>query len=178
VELATANETLRRLAVLDGLTGIPNYRRFQEVLEAEWRRALRDHLSTSVLMIDIDFFKDFNDAYGHQAGDECLKKVARVLTESANRPGDIVSRYGGEEFAVMLVGTDHEGARLVAERIRAAIRGLAIPHSGSPEWALVTVSVGVASLVPDESKKAEELVAAADRALYRAKRAGRNRVEG
>jgi diguanylate cyclase (GGDEF)-like protein len=177
-ELAAANETLRRLAVLDGLTGIANYRRFQEVLEAEWRRALRDHLSTSALMIDIDFFKDFNDAYGHQAGDECLKKVARLLTESANRPGDIVSRYGGEEFAVMLVGTDPEGARLVAERIRAAIRGLAIPHSGSPEWGLVTVSVGVASLVPDESTAAEELLAAADRALYRAKRAGRDRVEG
>jgi diguanylate cyclase (GGDEF)-like protein len=176
-ELAAANETLRRLAVLDGLTGIANYRRFQEVLEAEWRRALRDHLSTSVLMIDIDFFKDFNDAYGHQAGDECLKKVARVLTESANRPGDLVSRYGGEEFAVMLVGTDPAGAHLVAERIRGSVLSLAIPHSGSPDWGQLTVSIGIASLVPEESKAAQELVAEADKALYRAKRAGRNRVE-
>jgi diguanylate cyclase (GGDEF)-like protein len=177
-ELAAANEVLRRLAVLDGLTGIANYRRFQEVLEAEWRRALRDKLSMSVLMIDIDFFKAFNDAYGHLAGDECLKKVAGMLTASANRPGDLVARYGGEEFAVMLVGTDHEGARFVAERIRAAAFDLAVPHGGSPEWGRVTISVGVATGVPEESKAAEELVALADRALYGAKRAGRNRVEG
>ena len=101
-----------------------------------------------------------------------------MLTASANRPGDLVARYGGEEFAVMLVGTDHEGARFVAERIRAAAFDLGVPHSGSPEWGRVTISVGVASGVPEESKTAEELVAVADRALYGAKRAGRNRVEG
>jgi diguanylate cyclase (GGDEF)-like protein len=177
-ELAAANEILRRLAVLDGLTGIANYRRFQEALEAEWRRALRGKLSVSVLMIDIDFFKDFNDAYGHLAGDDCLKKVAGVLTASASRPGDLVSRYGGEEFGVMLVDTDHDGAGVVAERMRSATFDLAIPHSGSAEWGRVTISVGVASLVPEESRAAEELVATADRALYRAKHAGRNRVEG
>jgi diguanylate cyclase (GGDEF)-like protein len=177
-ELAAANETLRRLAVLDGLTGIANYRRFQEVLEEEWRRALRGASPLSVLMIDIDFFKDFNDAYGHQAGDDCLKKVAGVLTESVSRPGDLVSRYGGEEFAVMLAGANAEGAGRVAEKIKAAVFALALPHSGAPAWGRVTISVGVGSLVPSESTRAEELVATADRALYRAKRAGRNRVEG
>jgi diguanylate cyclase (GGDEF)-like protein len=176
-ELFAANEALRRLAVLDGLTGIPNYRRFQEVFEAEWRRALRGALPLSVLMIDIDYFKDFNDAHGHQAGDECLKEVARALSESVSRPGDLVSRYGGEEFAVMLAGTDLEGARRVAEKVRAAVADLDVPKHAASEAGRVTISVGAASVVPSERKAPEELMAAADRALYKAKRAGRNRVE-
>jgi len=176
-ELYAANEALRRLAVLDGLTGIPNYRRFQEVFEAEWRRALRGALPVSALMIDIDFFKEFNDAHGHQAGDECLKEVARVLSESVNRPGDLVSRYGGEEFAVMLAGTDLEGARRVAEKVRAAVADLEVPKGADAKSGQVTISVGAASIVPSERKSAEELIAAADRALYKAKRGGRNRVE-
>ena len=124
-----------------------------------------------------DFFKDFNDTHGHQAGDECLKEVARVLSESVSRPGDLVSRYGGEEFAVMLAGTDLEGARRVAEKVRAAVADLDVPKSTTSESGRVTISVGAASVVPSERKAAEELMAAADRALYKAKRAGRNRVE-
>jgi diguanylate cyclase (GGDEF)-like protein len=152
--------------MLDGLTGIANRRRFDEALDVEWRRGVRSHAPLSLLMIDIDGFKHFNDAHGHQAGDDCLCRVGAILVESLNRAGDLVARYGGEEFAVLLPETDAEHARRVAEILRERVAAAAP----------VTVSVGVSTIVPDLSGAPFVLVSDADAALYEAKRSGRNRV--
>jgi diguanylate cyclase (GGDEF)-like protein len=174
--LEDANAKLERLSFLDGLTNIANRRRFDEYLQLEWRRAQRSGAPFSVALIDIDFFKSFNDTYGHEAGDEILKKVASALAATLNRPADLVARYGGEEFVVVLPGTDAAGAAGLAERLRATVAGLAVPHAKSAAAAQVTISVGVATIVPPRDVAAETLVEAADQALYRAKREGRNRV--
>jgi diguanylate cyclase (GGDEF)-like protein len=168
-----AQSELERLATYDGLTGIVNRRGFDTRLNSEWSRASREHTPLSLLMIDIDFFKLFNETYGIQQGDECLKKVAGCLSRAAFRPSDLIARYGGEEFAIVLPAIDEEGARVVAARVRDAVATLAIPHSGG-EGRIVTVSIGVAAVVPEDGKTPQDLIALADRALYQAKRIGRD----
>jgi len=174
--LEQANRALRRLSSQDGLTGIANRRQFDEVLDLEWRRAYRAESPLSLLMIDIDHFKAFNDAHGHQRGDDYLKGIAAALRDGMNRPGDIVARYGGEEFAVILPATDEGGALSCAERLRAAVLALEIPHDRPGAPLTATVSIGVATVLPREGTSSATLIAAADEALYRAKSEGRNRV--
>ncbi len=176
-DLERANQRLARLSSRDDLTGIANHRFFQEHLELEWRRARRDRRALALLMIDVDLFKALNDASGHLAGDDCLRRMAHTLQKCLRRPGDIVARYGGEEFAAVLPGADLEKGALLAERMRAAVEAMGIAHPASPVSRHVTVSVGVASVVPDRGQRPDRLIAAADRALYRAKERGRNRVE-
>jgi diguanylate cyclase (GGDEF)-like protein len=176
VQLEEANTKLQQLSEIDALTGIANRRRFEDTLTREWRRATRDQLPLSLVMIDIDYFKSYNDTYGHQLGDECLRRVATEIREAITRPGDLVARYGGEEFAAVLPSTPAKGAFAVAELLRLRVERIATRHQTSP-LGVVTISVGVASMTPGESFAKETLVAAADGALYAAKRAGRNRVE-
>jgi diguanylate cyclase (GGDEF)-like protein len=166
LHLGRAIETLHRISTLDGLTEVANRRHFDDTLVLEWRRAARNGQPMSLLMLDIDFFKPFNDKHGHQAGDEVLRRVAQVLRESVHRAADLVARYGGEEFIVLLPETGEEQARAIAELLRARIE----------ESGLVTASLGVATQVPARDGQPEELMKRADEALYAAKRAGRNRV--
>jgi diguanylate cyclase (GGDEF)-like protein len=173
-QLEIANEKLGQLATLDGLTNIANHRRFKEFLAQEWHRSQREQQPLSILLMDVDYFKLYNDAYGHQGGDGCLKKVAAVLSETIKRTTDLAARYGGEEFVVVLSNTDKEGAGVVAERIRAHVEELQIPHMASTINPYVTLSVGVASVIPDKEMEADDLIASADRALYHAKERGRN----
>jgi diguanylate cyclase (GGDEF)-like protein len=173
--LSSVNEALQDLAGRDGLTGLFNRRRLDEALALEWLRAKRERQPISVLMIDVDYFKGFNDTYGHQEGDQCLRRLAAVFRDATRRPADLVARYGGEEFLICLPATPLSGGFEVAGKIRAALGALAIPHAASPLH-VVTVSMGVASLVPQDGISAEQLVAAADAGLYRAKSAGRDRV--
>jgi len=175
-ELAGANETLEHLATEDALTAVANRRRFLTVLDDEWRRLKRSRSPIGLIMADVDCFKAFNDAYGHQAGDRALHAVAQALVTAASRPGDLVARYGGEEFAVILPETEIEGARSVAEAMRSAVEDLSIEHSHSTAAAVVTLSLGVASVIPTADLKPESLITVADQALYRAKETGRNRV--
>lgn len=176
-ELAEANAILQKLSSLDGLTGIPNRRRFDEGLKAEWQRAIRHSSSISLIMLDIDFFKLYNDTYGHQRGDDCLKQVAQTLVESVHRETDMVARYGGEEFTAILPETGFEGAFSVAETMRANVEQQNIAHENSKVSDHVTISVGVATWVPERDSQANELITLADQALYKAKEKGRNRVE-
>jgi diguanylate cyclase (GGDEF)-like protein len=175
-QLEDKNRLLERLSALDTLTGIANRRRFDDVLRQEWKRAARDNASLSLLFCDIDHFKRFNDTYGHQAGDDCLVRVAQAVEDALNRPADLAARYGGEEFVGLLVDTDSEGARLLAERVRGRVEALDIEHSSSDVAPVLTVSLGSASTVPTGSMRPEDLVDLADRALYAAKQGGRNRV--
>lgn len=174
--LEKANLRLRHLALVDDLTGLANRRQADSRLSSETARAGRDGTPLAMLMIDIDWFKAFNDTLGHPAGDDCLRRTAQAIAESARRPGDLCARWGGEEFAAVLPRTDLRGAREVAKRILRRVRALALPHPGSPMGRL-TVSVGAASLIPERgSTRPDDLVALADRALYRAKANGRNTV--
>lgn len=174
-KLDSANRELTRLSAVDGLTGIANRRQFDEALEREWRRCLRLRKPLSLVMCDVDLFKQYNDNYGHQAGDECLKAVAATLKERLRRPADIVARYGGEEFAAILPDTGLEGALRVAEIMRSGIQSLGISHEGSAAG-VVTVSLGVAAMQPQGAEGVSRLLGAADWALYEAKRLGRNGV--
>ncbi len=176
-QLEAANARLQSLATTDGLTGVVNRRGLDAALDAEWSRISRDATHLAVLLVDIDFFKAYNDRFGHQAGDDCLRRVARCLSATVRRPSDLVARYGGEEFAVILPGTDHFGAIDMAERLRAAVQAMALPHPDNP-GGIVTISVGAATLHASGSAATvpEELIALADKELYRAKQAGRNRV--
>ena len=174
-QLEDANRQLRVLAQEDGLTRLANRRRFDEALGAEYRRAMRVGSPLAVVMLDVDCFKAFNDTYGHPSGDTCLQALAGVLNGRCRRPADLPARYGGEEFVLLLPNTDAAGALGVAECVRAAVRGLAIPHAGS-EHGFATVSIGVAALTPGGPQRPAALVEAADAALYEAKRAGRNTV--
>lgn len=176
-QLEESNRELQRLSSLDGLTGIANRRQFDKIMEQEWQRALRNCAELSLIMIDIDYFKLFNDSYGHQAGDDCLRSVALALARIVHRPSDIVARYGGEEFAVILPETDTEGALRVAEKMREAVTRLNVRHEDSKVADKVTLSIGVSSMSPRGGDNPDILLAAADDALYRAKHAGRNRVE-
>ena len=174
--LQNANNELHSLAMTDGLTGLANRRRFDEMLDREWRRTARESGEISLLLLDIDHFKLFNDFYGHQSGDECLKEVGHALAKIARRSGDVCARYGGEEFAVILPSIDAMRAMPIAELMRAAVEAIEIKHEKVP-YGRVTVSVGVASIKPrDFGARIGDLVGAADRALYDAKRGGRNRT--
>ena len=179
-QLEAANAELAHLASSDGLTGLANRRQFETVLDRECRRAAREAVPLSLLLLDVDAFKSYNDCYGHQAGDRCLQAVAASLGGLARRPADLAARYGGEELVLLLPGVPEAGAALVAERVRAAIEALSLRHEGnSRAGGVVTVSVGSATIFPsyeDPRTDGPELVAAADRALYEAKRLGRNRV--
>lgn len=159
----------------DGLTGIANRRRFEGALELEWRRARRNQSSIALIMADLDAFKDYNDSLGHQAGDDCLRQVAAALSEQVSRPTDLVARYGGEEFVVILPDTDLASAQHVAEQMRLAVAGLAIAHPKARVGASVTISLGVAAMVPMGEQQPNELIECADRLLYLAKRAGGDR---
>ncbi|WP_366555063.1 diguanylate cyclase [Aquibaculum sediminis] len=175
--LRLANQELADLASTDGLTGLANRRIFQERLRSEWARALREEAPLSLVMLDIDYFKRYNDHYGHPAGDQCLATVAQAIDGIAKRPADLAARTGGEEFAVILPATDLQGAEAIAEQLRQRITGLQLPHSLNPEG-VVTVSLGVATTRPHSSdaETRHRLVLAADVALYDAKNSGRNRV--
>ncbi len=176
-QLGQANRRLRVLAWQDGLTGVANRRRFDEALGQEYRRALRQNGSLALVMLDVDHFKRFNDAYGHLGGDSCLQRIAAALVAQARRPADLPARYGGEEFAVLLPDTDIVGAHAFADGLQAALADLAIPHEGNPAGR-VSVSIGIACTTPEGGDSGPaELIEAADAALYRAKAAGRNRVE-
>jgi len=171
------NVKLRDISFIDGLTGVANRLRFEEFFRKEWRRARRMKRPISVLMLDIDFFKNYNDLLGHLEGDECLKKVAGAIQKHIRSDVDLIARYGGEEFVVVLPETDLKRALKVAERIRGDVEDLRIAHPGSKVSGFVTVSIGVASLVPMDNLKKEVLLNMADKALYLAKSMGRNRVE-
>ncbi|MQA23368.1 sensor domain-containing diguanylate cyclase [Rugamonas rivuli] len=174
--LETLNQTLERLAMQDGLTGLANRRQFDTSLKNEFSRAMRSASSLALIMIDVDCFKQYNDLYGHAAGDECLKAISKVVADKKHRPGDVAARYGGEELVVLLPGTDVAGAIAVAENIRAAIEALELQHNGNVSGH-VTVSAGVEAFAPVRFEtEPVDLVKAADQALYRAKSQGRNRV--
>lgn len=177
-ERKSAEERLAALAILDGLTGLANRRRFDERLQEEWARAYRDGTSMSLLMIDVDHFKKFNDQYGHPAGDACLRSLAKVLAAEARRPADLAARYGGEEFVMLLPSTDAAGCELVGARIREELGKLCIAHTLNPPSKQVTVSLGGATMRPNAQEPANSslLVQSADRALYRAKDCGRDRL--
>ena len=170
-------QKLLQLSVQDGLTGIANRRAFDNALRLEWKRAQRESTPLSLIMIDIDFFKNYNDTCGHLAGDETLKKIAATLEKSLKRPADLAARYGGEEFAVLLPNTKLSGAALLAEKLRLCVESLQIPHPDSKINRYVTISLGVASVVPTLDMNPEQLVSIADKALYEAKGMGRNRVK-
>jgi len=174
--LQKANEALKRLAIIDGLTQISNRRRFDEFLANEWKRALRSKQNLSLILCDIDFFKLYNDNYGHQAGDQCLHTVAQAINNMLRRPADLAARYGGEEFVIILPDTDIEGAFHVSERIRSKIQQLEILHEHSTVEKHVTLSLGVASIVPTHVSLPESLLKKADKAMYEAKEKGRNQT--
>jgi diguanylate cyclase (GGDEF)-like protein len=175
LELKRYRDFLADLAYKDGLTGIPNRRHFESFLDREWRRAARNGQPLSVLLMDVDHFKAFNDNHGHQAGDDCLRRVAQALNDTIHRPADLVARYGGEEFVCILGDTTLPGARQAAARIVATVAGLAIPHGFSPSSPFVSLSMGLATACPVPGLSPEGLIEIADRRLYLAKQGGRNR---
>jgi diguanylate cyclase (GGDEF)-like protein len=175
-ELRRYWDMLESLSTTDGLTELPNRRRFDEFLNREWRRLMRDRSLLSLILMDIDFFKEFNDHYGHLAGDDCLRQVAKVLNEIARRPGDLAARYGGEEFACILPSTDLNGAMLIANTVRDRLAEVSIPHYYSSAADHVTLSFGVATLVPEIGQTPSLLIQLADDLLYSAKQNGRDRI--
>ncbi|MGE5543409.1 MAG: diguanylate cyclase domain-containing protein [Bacillota bacterium] len=176
LQLKYYRDCLTQIGMADVLTGIPNRRRFDETMSVEWRRAVRSGQPLSLIMTDIDYFKNYNDTYGHLQGDACLCKVAHRLCNTLKRPGDLVGRWGGEEFACILPETDSIGAMIVAEQLRTGIIDLAIPHISSPIAPVITISLGVTTLYPKPGQDPTELIRRSDEALYRAKRAGRNQI--
>lgn len=175
-ELAVANLELQRLAALDGLTHLANRRRFDEYLAQEWNRMAREQKSLSLILCDIDYFKRYNDSYGHQAGDQCLQQIAERMSGVIHRPADVVARYGGEEFVIVLPNTNAEGAMHIARSLQHGIRLLQIPHAQSSVDTYVTLSMGVTATVPQPGTSADILVEMADNALYEAKARGRNLI--
>ncbi|MBA3455512.1 MAG: diguanylate cyclase [Deltaproteobacteria bacterium] len=178
VALEREKEDLERRACVDSLTGVANRRHALSLLESEWRRSIRDHHPLGVVMIDLDCFHTFNEQYGHLGGDDCLRLVCEAMVNCLRRPSDLLGRYGGEEFIAVLPDTDAVGANIVAERLRASVEALAIPHAASSCAHVVTITAGFASLRPGPDLGMDRLIAAADGALLRAKTHGRNRVGG
>ncbi|MDK2979983.1 MAG: hypothetical protein PWQ55_330 [Chloroflexota bacterium] len=175
--LNQANAKLERLSQIDGLTGLNNRRYFDERLKKEWQRHLRSGQHLSLIMCDIDYFKSYNDTYGHQAGDECLQQVSQTIQKMINRPFDVAARYGGEEFAIILPETCVDGALKVARAIQAAIAKQQIPHSCSPAKSIVSLSFGLACMLPQEGNGLECLIEKADQALYQSKHLGRDQIQ-
>lgn len=178
ITLKRQSDLLRSMAYLDGLTGVHNRRYFDEQLTAEWARAVRIGAALSIVILDVDFFKRYNDRYGHQAGDDCLRRVATTIRTSLKRPTDQVARYGGEEFVCLLPHTDLAGSMQVAEQIRKDIEELHLEHADSSAAPYVTVSLGVCSRTAEQAGSAQQLLTQADAQLYAAKEQGRNRVRG
>lgn len=176
-ELSLVNEKLLELANLDSLTELPNRRYFDETLQKEIQRAIRHKHPLSLLMCDLDFFKQYNDTYGHILGDECLVQVAECLRDSFKRASDFPARYGGEEFSVILPHTENDEAIRLSASFLGNLRMLAIPHSSSNISDYVTMSIGLVTVIPDKTSDANSIIKAADEALYKAKRTGRNRIE-
>lgn len=176
--LKAQSDLLRRWAYIDGLTGVNNRRQFDEALKHEWSRAVRLGSTISVLLLDVDHFKRFNDHYGHPAGDECLRRIANAMSHLTKRPADLVARYGGEEFACILPETSFDGAMHFANLVGAQIRELAIPHDDSDTAKVVTVSLGVCTAQAHSSRDVQDLLEQADTQLYEAKQQGRNRACG
>ncbi len=177
VEVEAENRKLQKLSTIDSLTGVANRRGYDDFVNREWKRAAREKKQFSLVMADIDFFKAYNDNYGHNAGDNCLKRVADCLVEAASRPGDLVARYGGEEFVIVLSDTSSENAGALAAKARKAVESMKIEHSDSLASRYVTVSLGVATMIPDQDLPPESLLEAADNALYVAKHDSRNCVK-
>jgi len=176
-KLAEANRALQKLSSLDGLTCIANRRSFDETLQKEWSRSIRGEKSIGLIMLDIDFFKLYNDHYGHQGGDDCLKRVAKCLESAIHRETDLLARYGGEEFSTVLPDTDLNGAIKVAEEMRLTIKDLRIEHAKSKVTDIVSISFGVSAVTPLQGMNQEVLIAAADQALYKAKDEGRDMIK-
>lgn len=176
-QLEQGRRVVRRPVAGDDLTGVANHRAFQEQLRQQWRRTARSKLPLTVLMIDVDGFKAYNEQMGRNAGNECLRQIATALLHQLQRPGDVLARFGGDEFVVLLAETDAAGGAAVAERLRAAVAALGLTWGGPSTSGSITVSVGVATTIPIPQEQPESLTAAADRALTAAKRRGRNRVE-
>ncbi|OGO36962.1 MAG: diguanylate cyclase response regulator [Chloroflexi bacterium RBG_16_57_8] len=176
LELKRYRDHLKVSSFVDALTGVPNRRRFDEALDSEWRRARRNQSPLSLLLMDIDFFKAYNDHYGHPAGDDCLRRLAQGMAEVVLRPADLLARYGGEEFVMLLPETDADGALSVANRVQKTVSQLAIPHAYSTVVGQITLSTGAATLVPTEALAPGDLIRCADELLYAAKRRGRNQV--
>jgi diguanylate cyclase (GGDEF)-like protein len=174
--LQAANQELQRLAGLDSLTQIANRRRFEEYLDTEWRRHQREGQPLGLILSDIDYFKQYNDAYGHQLGDECLQQIAQTIKRQLKRPADLVARYGGEEFVIVLPNTDAAGALSVAKQIQSSISNLKLDHAKSEISPFITLSLGVTSQIPTSNGNPKQMVALADRGLYEAKKQGRNRA--
>lgn len=175
-ELKKINCKLESISLCDGLTGIPNRRSFNNYIESSWKSCIRSGKPVSLIMADIDYFKAYNDNYGHPKGDECLKKVAKTMASSVKRPMDFVARYGGEEFAVILPETDSNGAIIVAKKIRKDVEALSLIHEYSQVTNYITISLGVTTVVPDQTYSMEKFICNADIALYKAKSSGRNTV--
>jgi two-component system, cell cycle response regulator len=175
-QLRQVNLKLERLANLDGLTQVANRRRFDDYLAQEWKRSLREEQYLSLILCDVDYFKAYNDSYGHLAGDECLQKVAQTMSNHVKRPADLVARYGGEEFVIVLPNTPAKGAQQVAATLKHQLEELQLPHAQSLVKPYVTMSLGVASVIPRPNLSLEDLIACADVALYEAKRQGRNKI--
>jgi diguanylate cyclase (GGDEF)-like protein/PAS domain S-box-containing protein len=174
--LRKMNQDLQLLAALDGLTGVANRRRFDEFIGREWGRMRRERTPISLILCDIDFFKLYNDTYGHQAGDDCLRAVAQAIRKSVKRPTDLVARYGGEEFVVVLSNTNAKGAVNIAENIRKQVEELSVAHHQPTGSRNLTISCGVSCMIPVEDNAPDKLIALADKGLYEAKNQGRNRV--
>ena len=172
--LKQVNLELHRLASIDGLTQIPNRRTFDAFIQTEWGRSRREQISLSLILCDVDYFKRYNDRYGHQGGDDCLRQVAQAINNNIRRPADLAARYGGEEFVAVLPNTTSQGAIYIAQRIQQAIRQLNIAHADSTAGDCVTVSMGIVSLIPQREQALKEIITLADRALYAAKANGRN----
>lgn len=178
LRLKRKTDLLEKLSSIDGLTEIPNRRQFDETLSNEWARARRAQSNISLILIDIDFFKQYNDHYGHAAGDKCLQKVAKTLKHSLKRPADFVARYGGEEFVVILSEIDHQSALMMANKLNESIFQLELPHGASQVSEYLTISLGIATTIPQDDQRHESLLETADKYLYEAKSSGRNQVKG
>lgn len=176
LQLQQANQELERLAHLDGLTQIANRRRFDQVLQEEWQRLARKQQPLSLILCDVDYFKSYNDTYGHQAGDDCLYSIAQTIRQSVNRPADLVARYGGEEFVIILPDTDAIGAEVVAKIIQQKVQDLQLIHAQSPSSPYISLSFGIACYIPQPGLSSSRLIEAADTALYQAKKQGRNQI--